>query len=373
MRRILTALGLSLFALLGAAFGDDDVALPPSLQGLAEQDPSEIGNDNAFLTDTTMARALRAAVLEDWDNALTYAENAAAGGSAEGALMAGHILLHGLSSQGQDDALAVRWLRRAAENGDSDAGVILSRLASAERGGLTPFEAQEFLTRSADGGDVRAAHELGLFLMERGDPGAANQAIDWLRLASEAGRIEAYIDYAYALSDWVHGPGNLTLARQWYERAGDNGHAYGALMAGAMHLSGDGDEADAVHGVTLVRKAAELGHPAAMGELALLLFQGAPGLAANPMEAASWARNGAQAGDANAQYLYAYALATGDGAVIDYEQAYIWTLRAGQPGEDSLALDPDRMQLQTALEQLIPPERRDALATDAVVNASPFF
>jgi TPR repeat protein len=370
MRATLKTLGLALGLVLGISplgVADDQINLPPSLQDLNTSDV--IG---APLYNESMARALRAWEIDDYENALTYAENAAAAGSPEGALLAGHILLHGLSQRGQDDDLAVRWLRRAAERGDSDANVILSRLASAERGGLSAFQAYDFLTTAADSGDALAAHELGIYLMERGDPGAASAAVDWLRLAAESGRVEAYNDLAFALSDWVHGPRNLTLARRWYERAGENGNAYGALMAGAMHLSGDGQNANPELGVRLIQQAAELGHSAAMGEFALLLFQGAPGLPANPSAAANWALRGAQAGDSSAQYLYAYALAKGDGATINYEQSYVWTLRAGQ-GTDSLAADPDRQRLQRALEGFIPAERLQILQVEALTNPSPLF
>ncbi|MFW5661892.1 MAG: tetratricopeptide repeat protein, partial [Oceanicaulis sp.] len=262
MRGVFKALGLSLF-LSVPAFADTPPELPPSLQDRTDRDHSADPVEGRSAAQSAMARALRAAVLEDWDGALTYAETAAAGGEPAGALMAGHVMLHGLSSRGQDDTAAVRWFRRAAERGDADALVILSRLASSERGGLTAFEARDFLSQAAETGDARAAHEYGVYLMEEGDPGAANEAIEWLRLAAESGRVQAYADYAHALGDWVHGPEDLGAARDWYERAGANGVAYVALMAGAMHLAGDGEGADPQKGVELTRTAAELGHPAA--------------------------------------------------------------------------------------------------------------
>ncbi|MEQ8404132.1 MAG: tetratricopeptide repeat protein [Oceanicaulis sp.] len=370
MRRFLQASALIAGLLAGGpALADEPPALPPSLDDAISRDHSAEAVEGRSATDATMARALRAAVLEDWDSALTYAETAAAGGEPSGALMAGHILLHGLSERGQDDAAAVRWLRRAGEAGDADALVILSRLASSERGGLTPFQAEGYLARAAETGDARAAHEFGLYLMDRGDPGAAPDAVDWLRLAAESGRVQAYTDYAHALGDWVHGPNDLSAMRDWYERAGENGVAYGALMAGAMHLAGEGANADPAAGAALMRTAAELGLPAAMGQMALLYFQGGPGMPADPQRAAGWARQGAEAGDAESQFLYAYALATGDGTARDLEQAYVWVLRAGFNGPDSLAGDPDRDRLEAALATALPPARVEALQAEAVAGA----
>ncbi|MGX6646543.1 tetratricopeptide repeat protein [Maricaulaceae bacterium MS644] len=377
MRSLLLAFGLTALALGAAATvqarADEppspSPALPPSLDDAISRDSTGDPVEGRSTTDAVMARALRSAVLEDWDSALDYAQTAAGGGEPAGALLAGHILLHGLSERGQDDEAAVRWLRRAGETGDADALVILSRLASSSRGGLNAFQAEDFLARAAETGDARAAQEFGLYLMDRSDPGAAGAALDWLRLAAESGRVSAYSDYAYALGEWVHGPHDLSAMRAWYERAGENGEAHGALMAAAMHLNGEGEGADAARGVSLMRIAAELGQPAAMGQLALLYFQGGPNLAANPSRAADWARRGAEAGDGESQFLYAYALATGDGTARDLERAYVWVLRAGFDRPGSLMDDPDRDRLEAALETALPPARRDALEVEAITGA----
>lgn len=374
MRSLLATLGLSL-TLSAAALAQDAPTdapapqLPPGLAAEVQRDGTGDAVEGRSITDASMARALGSVVLGDWDIALVHAEQAAAGGEARGATLAGHILLNGLSSRGADDDAAVRWLRRAGEQNEPDALVILSRLATAGRGGLSPFQAREFLARAADAGDIRAAHEYGLFLMSEGDPGAAPQALDWLRLAAESGRVEAFPDYAEALGDWVHGPQNLAAARDWYARAGEAGDGLSALIAGTMYLNGEGGEAEPERGVALIRIAAELGEPAAMGSIALLLFNGAPGLPADPVRAAGWAQQGAEAGDGESQFLYAYALATGDGTGQNLEQAYYWTRRAAAEG---LTDDPLRVQLEANLSQALPGATRDRLNAEAAADASPF-
>lgn len=344
--------------------------LPPSLADAVSRDDRGDAVEGRPITDEAMARALGAAALRDWDLALIHAERAAAGGEALGATLAGHILLNGLSERGVDDAAAVRWLRRAAEAGEPDALIILSRLATTRRGGLEPFQARAFLAQAAEGGDERAAHEYGLYLMNEGDPGAASQAVDWLRMAAESGRTEAFADYAEALGDWVHGPGDLEAARTWYERAGEAGDGLSAAIAAAMYINGEGGAADPERGVQLMRMGAELGAPSAMGSYALLLFQGAPGLPADPVRAADWARRGAEAGDGEAQFLYAYALASGDGAVQDLQRAYYWTRRAAAPRPSSLADDPDRAQLEVALERALDEPVLQRLRAEAAADAS---
>lgn len=387
MRRLFTALGLTLALAGGAAAQEaptvptaDDVApearlaLPALPDGLAAdmaRDSTGDAVEGRSLTNSAMANASGAYMVGDFESALLSAERAAAAGEPRGATLAAHIHLHGLAGE-PDEAAAVRWLRRAAEQNEPDALIILAGLAEAERGGLAAWQAREFLARAAEAGDARGAHEYGLLLMQRGDPGAADEALGWLQLAAESGRAEAFGDYAHALGDWTHGPNDLAAARDWYARAGEAGDAASALIAGVMLISGEGGEPDPIAGARLVRLAAEYGLPAGMGQYALLLFQGGAGLPANPVEAAGWAQQGAEAGDPDSQFLYAYALATGDGVARNPERAYYWVLRAGAPRGGRVGEDPDRDRLEAALERALPGPVRDRIQLEAATAATPF-
>ncbi|KAA5803627.1 sel1 repeat family protein [Alkalicaulis satelles] len=370
MRGLLPIAGLILAAVMASADarGDETPALPPGLDELVTRDRSAEGVEERSFTNSAMASASGAYISGDYAMALIHAERAAAGGEARGATLAGHILLHGLSGE-PDEAGAVRWLRRAAELNEPDALIVLARLAEAGRAGLSPWQAREYLSRAAEAGDVRAAHEYGLYLMERTDPGAAPAAMDWLRLAAEGGREDAFVDYAYALGEWAHGPQDLTAARLWYERAGEAGVPFGALMAGTMHLHEEGEGADPARGAQLVRMAAESGLAAAMGQYALLLYEGAPGLPADPANAAHFAQQGARRGDPESQFLYAYALATGDGTARDLEEAYVWAVRAGITRSGEMADDPDRQRLEAALSRALDAETLERLRQRAQLPA----
>lgn len=375
MRGLLPIAGLILAAGLvsaatPAARGAAAPALPPGLSDLIERDRSADPVEGRSLTNDAMASASGAYLTGDYTMALLHAERAAAGGEARGATLAGHILLQGLSGEPDEEA-AVRWLRRAADLNEPDALIILARLAEAGRAGLAPWQAREYFSRAAEAGDGRAAHEYGLYLMARTDPGSASTAMDWLRLAAESGREDSYIDYAYALGEWAHGPHDLTAARRWYERAGEAGIAYGALMAGTMHLDGEGADPDPARGAQLVRVAAESGLIPAMGQYALLLFQGAPGLAADPVNAAHWAHQGAQRGDPESQFLYAYALAVGDGTDRDLEEAYVWVVRAGFTRDGEMADDADRQRLEAALARALDAETLERLRQRAALPPRP--
>ncbi len=338
--------------------------LPPGLAADFGEDRSGDVHEGRALSDRAMALASGAYLTRDYRTALIHAERAAAAGEPRGATLAGHIRLHGLASGTPDPEAAARWLRRAGEQGDVDALLVLARMAEGEQAGLSPFEARGFLADAADTGDARAALEYGLHLKRSVDPGEARLVIDWLRLAAEAGHAPAFIEYAIALDSWVHGPSDPRLALPWYERAASMGDADAALQAGLMELTGESGDPDPAKGFALVRQAAESGHPGAMGQYALLLYQGGPGRAPDPVRGADHARRAAIAGDAEGALLYAVALATGDGLPRDLEQAYVWTLRAA--GE--LADDPDRVRLEAALENVLAPDVRARLQQRAAFD-----
>lgn len=351
-----------------------ETSLPDLPEGLAAdmaRDGSADAVEGRSITNSAMASASAAYMVGDFTGALIHAERAAAGGEARGATLAGHIRLHGLVGEADDEA-AVRWLRRAAELGEPDAMIILSRLADEERGGLSAWESREWLSQAAEAGDARGAHEYGLYLMERGDPGAANEALNWLQLAAESGRVEAFGDYAEALGDWDHGPQDLVSARSWYERGGEAGDPNAALIAGVMMVEGEGGTADPDAGARLIQIAAEFGLPAAMGQHALLLFQGVGNRPPNAPEAADWARQGAEANDPDSQFLLAYALATGDGTPRDLERAYYWVLRAAAPRGGRTPEDHDRDRLEAALERTLSVSVQERVRLEAVGDARPF-
>ncbi|MCC5981615.1 MAG: sel1 repeat family protein [Oceanicaulis sp.] len=343
--------------------------LPPGLTAEIERERSGEAVEERSLSDQAMAQASAAYMTGDYASARLHAERAAVAGEPRGAVLAGHILLHGLAGQA-DEAAAVRWFRRAAEQDDIDAMVILARLAREGRGGLQAHQARGFLSDAAETGDARAAYEYGSFLIEEGDPGMAGVALDWLRLSAEAGYLAAFASYAAALDDWVHGPNDPALARPWYIRAGEEGDAASAAIAGVMLITGEGGPADPARGRQLMREAAEMGLPSAMGEYALILMQDAEQSGEGFERAADWAEQGAEAGDAQAQFLYAFALATGQGRVRNLERAYVWVRRAGYPREGGLEDDPQRERLEAALEDVLPEETLDRLEAEALAGVA---
>lgn len=347
--------------------GYEDVpALPRGLARDAQEDRSGTPMEGQVLSAEAMMLAVRAYQNGDFTGALLHAERAAAAGDPRGATLAGHIYLHGLGRDASDDEAAVRWLTRAANAGEADALVTLARMAEAERGGLSVWQARDFLSQAAESGDAQAAFDYGVYLKEQGDPARAGEVLEWLRMAAEAGVEQAYGELAFTLDQWPHGPHDPDQALIWYKRAGDAGDGFSALQAGLMLLDADPQSSE---GVRYVRMGAELGLPAAMGQYGLLLYQGRGGEASDPQAAGYWFEQGAKGGDSESQFLYAYALASGDGIVRDMREAYLWVVRAGLPRDGVVSDDPQRDRLEAMIEAALPPNILPDLEAEAIAGA----
>jgi len=97
----------------------------------------------------------------------------------------------------------------------------------------------------------------------------------------------------------------------------------------------------------LLEQAAQGGHPAAMADYGLLVFQGYEVTQSN-REAAEWFRKSAEADDSEGQFLYAFTLAKGEGLEQNFEEAYYWALKSGESGVDDY--NADRVTLRQGLE-----------------------
>jgi TPR repeat protein len=137
-------------------------------------------------------------------------------------------------------------------------------------------------------------------------------------------------------------------------------------------MQGEGGESDEAGGARMIRMAAEYGLPAAMGQHALLLFQGVADQPPNPSGAVDWARQGADANDPDSQFLLAYALASGNGAPQNLERAYYWVLRAAAPRGGRTPEDFDRDRLEASLENALPEPVQERVRVEAAVQSSPF-
>ncbi|HAQ35237.1 MAG: hypothetical protein CMF74_17050 [Maricaulis sp.] len=328
----------------------DAEAQDEALRALEER--AEAG-DPASAGEEALVRAQFAFATGNYDSALIYSETAAAAGLPRGATLAGLIHMNGLVAN-SDDSTAVRYFRRADTLDEPVAMFHLGQMARASRGGLVPSAAAGYFARSARAGHVPAMLAHALILKTSPVPQDAAEALEWAERAAVQNNIEAMYEFARLLDDWEGGPHDLVRARDWYRRAADAGHAEAALQAGLMAAEGAGGDEDPVEALTYVRQSAEAGFAAAQGQYGLMLHQGWNGTEPDAEAAADWFRQGAEGGDGESAYLYALALATGDGVETSLPEAYFWTLRARRHMDGSVNEDVDRERLQAGLENILP-------------------
>ena len=165
----------------------------------------------------------------------------------------------------QDDVLAARWERMAAEQGHVYAQANLSfRYYSGD-----DFDgAFEWCQRAADANLAWAQYNLGL-MYQKGEGVARSEAeaAHWFRLAAAQGFADAQQRLAdlYCLGQSI--PRNFTQAALWYRRAAEQGNARAQFQLGSLYDVGLGIEQDYIQYRYWIRMAAEQGYEDAVREM----------------------------------------------------------------------------------------------------------
>ncbi|WP_421788971.1 tetratricopeptide repeat protein [Hyphobacterium sp.] len=314
-------------------------------------------------------RAQLAYATGDYEAAYVHARTAAAGGHAQAASLAG--LMHDDGQiEAASDEQAARWYRRAASQGEPVGNYRLGLMAQQGRGRLLETEARNFFYRAAQAGYVPAMLSYALVLKASPVPQDADLALEWAERAATQDNSEAMFQLAQMLDVWAGGPESPEAARPWYERAGEAGHAEAALQAGLMAASGEGGPQDDEAALRYIRLSAESGFAPAMGQYGLMLYSGWNGAEPAPALAAEWFAQGAVGGDSESRYLYALALATGDGVERNLVRAYYWALMAEYEMDGSRAYNTDRDRLEAQLENALSASEANRIQSEVTAYRS---
>jgi TPR repeat protein len=95
---------------------------------------------------------------------------------------------------------------------------------------------------------------------------------------------------------------DLASARDWYQKAADQGNAPARYNLGNMYLTGRGVDKDAAKGLALVEASAKQGFPLAQSRMAGLYYTG-EAVAQDKVKAYAWALLAAGDGDPDGQDL----------------------------------------------------------------------
>ena len=166
----------------------------------------------------------------------------------------------------KDYAGALKWLRKAAEMGHTDAQYLLGIM----------FD---------NGNDIRQNYV---------------EAVKWYRKAAEQGHKEAQCNLGLMYEAGRGLAQDYAEAVNWYWRAAEQGEINAHCNLGFMYENGKGVKQDYVEAVKLYRKAAEIGLARAQYNLACMYYRG-KGVEQDIYEAVIWLKKAAKQGDEIAQ------------------------------------------------------------------------
>ena len=302
------------------------------------------------MSSATASASLRPALesLEagEYEKARRLAEPVARAGDPAATHLIGYLHEKGLGVK-KDPARAAGYYREAADAGDPDARLALGLLYLAGLGvDRDAAEAARWFSLAAKKGDVRAMIRLGALYTD--GLGVARDRTEGLRLfeaaAAKGDPHAAFLAGMAFLGDGEAAP-DYVAAGDYLARAARAGHGAAAYhlallfragVVGAAGGEGTGDDATRDHeardkqsrdkenagkAVLLMRAAADAGHPPAMTAMGLYVHEGEARAGEAGGAPADWFERAASAGDLQGTFLYAVALANGDGRPRDVKEA----------------------------------------------------
>jgi TPR repeat protein len=267
----------------------------------------------------------------DHVGALQLLNDAAGRGDPDAQALLGSFYVYGMGVP-RDDAQALAWYRKAAEQGHLEGYYNVGVLLQNGRGTAKDLAAAaEMYRRAAELGHTSAAFNLGVLYAD-GEGVARDdaRALQWFRKAAEAGHAGAtgYIGTFYLNGRVV--PKDDVEAFGWFSKAAQLGDARAQTMLSVMLASGRGTDKDVTKAVEWLAKAAVGGNPVAQRLLGARYLEG-DGVEQNDAEALRWFTAAAERGDWRAQSTLGRMHYSGQGVPKDVVQAQVWlTLAATQ-------------------------------------------
>ena len=250
--------------------------------------------------------------------------------------------LGGMCLRKRDYTEAVKWFRKAAEQGYAIAQVVLGAMYSSGKEGLKQdySEALSLFRKAADQGQVLAQYYIGLaYDKGHGVKQDRVEAYHWFQKAAESGDSNSQILLGIYYSSGSEIKQDYAEALNWFQKAADQGQPVSQYSLGLMYANGFGIEQDYSKAITWYRKAAEQRDASAQEALGSMYRRGI-GVPKNYAEAMRWFQKSAEQGDSGGQGALGAAYYNGEGVVADKVQALAWfTLAAASNDKAAKARD----------------------------------
>jgi uncharacterized protein len=254
----------------------------------------KISNIAAKMTPDQVAEAekLGRAFNQPNEDALgAYLLAKAQGGDAQAQMKLGTMYLQGQGVT-QDFREAVKWLRLAADRGNTEAmGFLGAIFHDGGKGVAQDYrEATKWYRLAADRGDTEAISSLGDIFYDGGKGVAQDyrEATKWYRLAADKGNTEAQLRLGYMSYNGQRVTQDYKEALKWYRLAADQGNADAQFFLGNMYHDGKGVVQDYRESVKWHRLAALQGMPRAQLSLGIQYYGGKEGVTQDYEYAYMW-------------------------------------------------------------------------------------
>ena len=164
---------------------------------------------------------------KDYAEAVKWLRKAAEQGNASGQSFLGYMYQYGYGVS-QDYAEAVKWYRKSAEQGNASGQNNLGYMYEKGYGVSKDYtEALKWYRKSAEQGDAYGQSNLGY--MYRNGYGVSQdyaEAVKWYRKSAEQGYASGQSNLGHMYENGLGVTKNLTEARKWYEKAAAQGDDY---------------------------------------------------------------------------------------------------------------------------------------------------
>ena len=195
-------------------------------------------------------------------------------------------------------------------------------------------EAVRWYRKAAEQGHKQAQDSLGT-MYQNGDGVEKNyaEAMSWYRKAAEQGYANAQNNLG---ERYQYGTGverDYATAIQWYRKAAEQDHAWAQYHLGVMYKRGSGVEEDLTTAFDWFGKAARQGHALSQYEIAKL-YENGKGTSRDYVEAANWYRQAAQRGNRDAQYNLGRLFELGFGVSANMDEAAMWYRKSAAQGHE---------------------------------------
>jgi TPR repeat protein len=205
-------------------------------------------------------------------------------------------------------------------------------------------EAVKWLRKAADQDNALGERYLAeMYFKGRGVPADVSEAAKWLRMAAAQDDAQSEYNLAVLYTQGQGVPRNVKEAANWMRKAASQNLAAGQMGLGALYENGDGVPFDPIEAAKWYQRAVDQNYAPAMNNLALLMATTKESSVRNPQAAIALATKAVAAGS-NPDYLDTLAAAYFANGQID---------KAVEMEQKALARDPDNETYQKAMQKYL--------------------